>query len=213
MANYGLMAYPYIDGAYTGTNDLDDKVELIQAVVGPRRPYCTQILMSVHGNLMAEISRTASLPPDLPYEITVKRAPIATRENRMRVLAHDCREVEGYAAASGGPFNALFLLNLYKLRYSGEADALLKNLSADRARLSAVAVDCKSIANGWTPPDRVLLIDTVFPWLYQDNDDLVSLGQEILKKLLPEHHPKWEAPQAEWFQWWMKHRKEILNSK
>ncbi len=213
LGNYGLMAYPFIEGTHNAPNDLDDKVELIQAVAGPRRPYGAQIFAATHANAMSELSRTAYLPPQLPYEVATRGNYAPTREERIKTIAREIRIIEGYAAASGGPFNALFLLNIYKSRYNGDADVLLKNIATDRARLAVVATDYKSPASGWTTPDRVLVIDMSFPLYFRDNEDIQNLAQELLKKLLPDKHPAWDAPQAEWFQWWSKQRGELLKGK
>ena len=213
LAGYGLMAYPFIEGSYLGSNDLDDKVQLVGAVAGSHKPYSAQILATTHATVMSELSRTTVQAPQLPYEMTMRRPTSPTREQILRDIARDARIVEGYAAASGGPFNTLFLFNLYKLRYGGEADALLKNLTTDKARLAVVATDHSSSASGWTPADRVLLIESAFPLNFRDNEELKGLAQELLKKLLPDRHPKWEAPETEWVQWWSKERGEILRAK
>jgi len=213
LSSYGLMAYTYIEASYTNSTDLQDKIELIQAVTGPHRPYSAQIFSSVHEAAIAEITRTANQPPDFPEEYVSKRPTTLTREQRLRNIAHDTRLIEGYASASGGPFNAIFLLKVYKRRYDGDSDALLKNLASDRARLAAIAADCKESNSACTPEDRVLLIETAFPWMYKDNDELKSLAEAFLKKLLPESHPKWDAPQSDWFRWWSKHRNQVLKGK
>ncbi|MEI6234819.1 MAG: hypothetical protein WCT04_17330 [Planctomycetota bacterium] len=213
LSGFGLMAYPFIEGAYNGPNELQDKVELIQAVTGTRKPYSAQIFASVHAAALNDISRAANEAPQLPYESLAPRNAVTSREQRLKNLARDIRLIEGYASASGGPFNALFLMGIYKSRYSGDADALLKNLTLDRIRLAGTASNFKDPRSGWTSDDRVLLIELVFPLYFKDNADLKSIAESFLKNLIPDHHPEWDAPQAEWFQWWSKQRSQILKAK
>lgn len=213
LASYGLMAYPYIEGAYVEQSDLSDKVQLVQAISGTRKPYSAQIFAQVHASLLADMTRASSTAPQLPTEIVTKRNNIATRDQHLRSVAINARLIEGYASQSGGPFNALFLLTVYKDRYGANSDALLKDLLSDRARLAATAVDFKNPATGWTAADRVTLIEMSFPLYFKDNDDLKSLVEDFLKKLLPEKHPKWDAPQPDWFEWWGKQRDELLKAK
>lgn len=213
LGSYGLMAYPYIEGSYVEQADLSDKVQLVQAVSGTRRPYSAQIFSQVHASLLADMTRVSSTAPQLPTEIVTKRNNIVTRDQHLRNVANNTRLIEGYASQSGGPFNALFLLTIYKERYGANSDALLKDLLSDRARLAATAVDFKNPATGWTAQDRVTLIEMAFPLYFKDNDDLKSLVEDFLKKLLPEKHPKWYASQAEWFEWWNKQREELLKAK
>ena len=213
LGSYGLMAYPYIEGSYVEPLDLNDKVQLVQAVSGQRKPYSAQIFSQIHASLLADMARATSIAPQLPTEIVTKRNNIVTREQHLRGVANNIRLIEGYASQSGGPFNALFLLTIYKDRYGANSDALLKDLLSDRARLAATAIDYKNPATGWTVGDRVALIEITFPLYFKDNDDLKDLAEDFLKKLLPEKHPKWDTPQAEWFEWWGKQRDELLKAK
>ncbi|HLX59917.1 MAG TPA: hypothetical protein VKX17_01425 [Planctomycetota bacterium] len=213
LGSFGLMAYPYVDGSYTNPGDIDDKVELAQSVSGPRRPFNAGIFATVHAVALAELGRVATEPPTLPPEVLAQRRTVPTRVQRLRMLARDARTVEGYASISGGPFNALFLLSVYVPRYTGETDALLKDILTDRARLAATATDYKSAASGWTAADRVMLIEKAFPLYFKGNDDVKGLGEDLLKKLLPDKHPKWDAPQGEWFEWWGNAKLKIQNEK
>ncbi len=209
LGNFGLMAYPFIEGSYNTPNDLNDKVDLLQAVASAHKPYTAQLFLPVHAQLLNEMSRIGNEPPQLPPELITKRQYIPTRNQRLRGTARNVRAVEGFAATCGGPFNAQFLLNVYKDRYAGDSDALLKDSGADRARLAATAADHKNSASGWTAPDRVQLIETALPLYFKDNEDLRGIAEDFLKKLLPDRHPKWDAPQAEWVEWWASQRDKM----
>src|SRR6185369_1375509 len=104
--------------------------------------------------------------------------------------------VEGYASVAGGPFNSLFLLDVYKRRYTAESiDPLLNDIARDRTRLGNAAGDVKGSRSVWTLDDRLMLIEQLLPLLFVDNEELNTLPRDLLKKLLPSGYPKWDAPQ------------------
>lgn len=211
LQNFGLTAYPFIEAAYTGPNDLFDKVELLQAVALPHHPYCAMIISTTHADAVSELGRIANSPPPLPPEILTKdRNRTPTRAQMQRNMARLVRSLEGYASIAGGPFNTLFLLRVYKERYGGESDPLLHDVMADRQRLATVVGDLKNKADAWLPEDRPMLIDLALPLHFKKTDDLREVVQDLLKKILPDKHPKWDAPEAEWVEWWMKAKDELL---
>lgn len=211
LQNFGLMAYPFIEAAYTGPNDLFDKIELLQAVALPHHPYSAVMLESTHADAMAELVRLATAPPPLPPEILTKdRNRTPTRAQMQRNMARCVRSLEGYASIAGGPFNTLFLLKTYRERYGGESDPLLHDVGADRVRLAMVAGDLKNKADAWLPEDRPMLIDQALPLHFKKNEDLRDVVQDLLKKLIPDKHPKWDAPESEWVEWWIKAKEEML---
>ena len=121
--------------------------------------------VTTHELAMAEMQRLRSSTGEVPpgYFSSRYQNTETYRPQRLRTAAQNIRRLESFAAVSGGPFNALFLLGVYKERYSGTYAALLMDLHLDAARLAATALDYKNAASGWTPQDRVLLCEMAFP--------------------------------------------------
>jgi len=205
LQDYGRTAYPFIAGAYTEPFDFQVRVDLMQALAVPNNPFAASILNEVHRDAERALHRAASLPPLLPPDYLTKRERDnpADPQDYLRLHAQNMLRIEGYAAVAGGPFNALFLFDVYRTRYGGDnVDALLMDVSRDRTRLANTAGDLKSSKSAWTLEDRRQLIDALLPLLFKENEDLNRVPRDLLKKLLPSNAPKWEASEKEWFDWW-----------
>jgi hypothetical protein len=214
LKDYGTAADPFIDSAYTTVNELPEKTDLLQAAAVPGRNLSVMLFVHSHDvakSYMQQIS-DSPLPPPPDYLTKRERENPRVKGDLLRTAANYVLTIEGYAATAGGPFNALFLIDTYRQRYtSDKEDPLLINAGRDRSRLASTANDIgRSRGSSWTPQDRVLLAEQVFPWLFRDNDELKSIGQEFLKKILPSDHPKWDATEDEWVRWWQDAREKIL---
>jgi len=213
LKDYGTAADPFIDAAYTDSEEVPEKVELLGAAAAPGRNLSVMLFVHAHAAAKTRMLRVADEPPALPPDYVSKRDRESPRGKAdfLKLAAGYVLTIEGYASTAGGPFNALFLIDVYKRRYtSEEEDPLLINIGRDKTRLAATASDATRSKSTWTADDRIMLAEQVFPWLFRDNDDLNGLAQELLKKILPANHPqKWDAPEEEWVAWWEKAKEEI----
>ncbi|HYF50851.1 MAG TPA: hypothetical protein VEJ63_15660 [Planctomycetota bacterium] len=205
LKDYGTTADPFIDAAYNEIDEIPEKVELLAAAAQPGRNLSVLLFLHAHDAAKAYMKRVADEPSALPPDYVSKRdreSPL-DKADLLKAAAGYVLTVEGYASTAGGPLNALFLLDVYRKRYtSDEEDPLLIDLGRDKSRLAATGNDATRSKSAWTGEDRILLAELVFPWLFRDNADLKSLSQELLKKILPSGHPKWDAPEEDWVAWW-----------
>ncbi|HYG78017.1 MAG TPA: hypothetical protein VEK08_23630 [Planctomycetota bacterium] len=205
LQDYGRMAYPFIAASYTEPFDIQVRVDLMQALVVPNSPFAASILYEAHRDAERALTRVITAPPQLPPDYLTRRdreQPVDPVDG-IRLAAQNVLRLEGYASVAGGPFNALFLLEVYRERYGAEkVEPLLIDLSRDRTRLANTAGDLKSSKSVWTLEDRRQLIEALIPLLFSDNGDLQILPRDLLKKLLPSGAPKWEASEEEWARWW-----------
>jgi hypothetical protein len=212
LQDYGQMAYPFIEAAYVEPAEMDDRVDLLRAVAVPGRPFSAAILAPAHKRCLEAMTRAAEDPPPLPPDHKSRRdrdQPLG-KADQLRNAASRVLTVEGYAATAGGPFNALFLWQICVERYTSEkTDALLMGAARDAARLAETAADATRSKSSWTAADRVLVAEQALPWLFKENPDLKSISAELLKKILPPSHPKWDAPQADWVRWWQTAREKL----
>lgn len=212
LQTYGPVAYPYIDAAYNETGEIDDRVDLLRAVAVPGRPFSTPIIANTHKRAMTLMARVADEPPELPPEYISRRDRDRPRGKAEYVkdAAANVLALEGYASTAGGPFNALYLLQVYIDRYTNEkVDPLLVNAARDAVRLAETAADANKSKSAWTGPDKILVAEQVFPWMFKDNADMKTIATELLKKLLPTGHPKWDATQTEWVTWWQSAKEKL----
>lgn len=211
LQDYGRIAYPFIAAAYVEPFEVNIRVDLLQALAVPNSPLTTGILADAHKLAGREKEITAETPPPVPPDYVSKRDRNRpqSRAELVSIDAQNVIAIEGYASVAGGPFNALFLLDIYKKRYTSEkVDPLLSDIGRDRTRLGNVAGEVKGARSVWTLDDRLMLIEQLLPLLYKDNEELKVLPRELLKKLLPTGYPKWDAPQSDWMEWWKK-RKDV----
>jgi hypothetical protein len=211
LQDYGRMAYPFIAAAYVQPFEINIRVDLLQALAVPNSPLTTGILMDAHHASAKEKEITASEPPLPPPEYVSKRDRNLpqTRGQNLHIDAQNVLTIEGYASVAAGPFNALFLLDVYKKRYTNETiDPLLADINRDRSRLGNAAGEVKGSRAIWTLDDRMMLIEQLVPLLFSENEDLKQLPRDLLKKILPSGYPKWDAPQSDWVEWWNK-RKDV----
>ena len=211
LQDYGRMAYPFIASAYVQPFEVNIRVDLLQVLAVPNSPLTAGILMDAHKATNREKEFTAAEPPAQPPEYLSKRDRDypQTRGQILNLNAQNVLAIEGYASVAGGPFNALFLLEIYKKRYTGDTvDPLLVDVNRDRTRLGNAAGEVKGSRAIWTLDDRMMLIEQLLPMLFLDNEELKILPRDLLKKILPSGYPKWEAPQSDWVEWWNK-RKDV----
>lgn len=211
LQDYGRMAYPFIAAAYVQPFEINIRVDLLQALAVPNSPLTTGILMDAHHTSAKEKEITAAEPPPPPPDYVSKRDRNLpqTRVQNLHIDAQNVLTIEGYASVAGGPFNSLFLLDVYKKRYTSETvDPLLADINRDRSRLGNAAGEVKGSRAIWTLDDRIMLIEQLLPLLFSENEDLKQLPRDLLKKILPSGYPKWEASQSDWVEWWNK-RKDV----
>ena len=212
LQNFGLTAQPFIASAYDLPHELDIRIELLRALAVPGRTLTAGIFQEAHREALASYGGTQAEPAPLPPPYLSKRDrdQPQSRADFVRMASRDVLQVEEYASLAGGPLNTLFLLQLYLKRYAAETvDPLLSDAARDRNRLSTAAADATRSRSAWTKADRVMLLELLFPLLFEENDDLKSLARETLKRLLPSTHPKWTASQTDWVKWWHKTREKI----
>lgn len=212
LQDYGRMAEPFIAAAYTDPADFDYRVSILAALAVPGRPLTTPCFAGAHRTALAQFSQAgAAAPPRQSTYVSKRdRERPASRGELLQLAAANVFDLEGYMSVAGGPFNALYLLDVYKQRYSSDkTEPLLMGLPRDRARLAATAADVGRSRSSWTTADRIGLAELTLPLLFKDNDDLQSLAKDLLKKLLPSGYPKWDAPQEDWVEWWGKARPKL----
>ncbi len=204
LQGYGRTVYPFIAPAYTAPQDLPLRIELLEVLSGPGNALAASIFSDAHRQAQAAMDSTAANPPPPPpqYETQRDRQRPIMRAEYVRMAADDVLRVEGYASTAGGPFNALFLLDTYRKRYGGhQTEPLLSNLRRDVLRLGAAGADAKRANSAWTPADKIMLAEMLLPLLFNANDDLKDLPKELLKKILPTGHPKWDDSETDWVEW------------
>jgi hypothetical protein len=211
LKNFGEKAYPFIASAYTAADELDDRISLFSAMALPNSPYTAGAFSEAHAAALKAFEHTSEAPPPPPPDYTSKLDRAASRNpgSDVKAAAANVLAIEADASIAGGPFNTLFLFQTYKKRYSGETDALLKNANRDKALLASAAGDAQKSKTEWIGADRVMLAEQALPLLFKDNDELSALARELLKKILPSGHPKFEASQEEWLTWWTKNKDKI----
>ena len=198
----GIKAYPFIAAAYTQPFEIGDKIDLLRVLAVPNSPFTAGVFHETHRTALALLNQAEAQPPVLQPEY-VQNAP--NMAEQLNAGAANVLAIEEYASIAGGPFNTLFLLEVYKRRYSAEKmDLLLSDIGRDRARLSSTAADAGQANSYWTAQDRQMLCEQLLPLLFKNNDDLNLLARELLKKLLPPGYPKWSAAQETWVEWWEK---------
>lgn len=207
----GVMAYPYVAATYNQPFEIGDKVDLLRAFAVPDSPFTAGIFAEAHNTAVAVMNRIADAPPLLPPEYPSKREREMPngKAQQLKIAATDVLLLEGYSSISGGPFNALFLLDVYRSRYDkNSTDALLNDIARDSARFADTGSDALRSNSSWTAADRLMIAEQVLPLLFKDNEDYKTLAREMLKKILPPAHPKFDAPESTWFEWWQKHSKQ-----
>jgi hypothetical protein len=210
LRSYGTAAYPFIASAYNEPLDLDTKIHLLAAVSESNSPYTAGIFADTHAVAWDVFSHSLVEPPISPDDsFKVERVAVAGKREEMKSLAGQVLAVEALAAQAGGPFNTLFLFQIYKRRYSSELNPLLSDARRDSNFLTVASADAWKADAAWTGADRVDLAERALPLLFKDNEDLKTIARELLKRLLPSTHPKWNAPQEEWFTWWTKNRDKV----
>jgi hypothetical protein len=211
LQDFGEMAYPYFAGEYVTADDLDDKVQLLAAVAVPGSPYTAGIFAKTHAMAITEFNKASSdAPTQLPNFVTKKEREGANPQTaQLKAAAIRVLAIEADASVAQGPFNTLFLFQIYKARYSAEANALLNDPNRDRVLLGAAASDAGKSDSEWRGSDRVMFAEQAFPLLFQDNADLKSIAEELLKRVLPAAHPKFTASEEEWFNWWAKNKEKV----
>jgi hypothetical protein len=216
LQDYGPVAYSFIASAYTYPGDFDVRIGLLEALAVPGRPFTATILANAHRDAFDVGRSIAGGPPPVPPPYVSKRDRDRpqTRDDLLAYAARNILDIEQYASTAGGPFNCLFLLNVYRDRYTAEKqDVLLMDIARDRARLAATAADASRSRSSWQPADRVTVAELVLPWLFRGNEDQAALAKDLLKKLLPTGYPKWDAPEDDWVKWWEKAREKMLSSR
>ena len=211
LQDFGEMAYPYFAGEYVTPEDLDDKVQLLQAITLPGSPFTAGIFARTHAMAMTEFDRAiANSPTQLPSYVSKKeREGPNPQTAQLKAAAIRVLAIEADASVAQGPFNTLFLLQVYKARYRSETNALLNDAARDRVLIGAAASDASKSDSEWKGSDRVMLAEQALPLLFEDNADLKAIAEELLQKILPAAHPKFIASQDEWFNWWTKNREKM----
>jgi len=212
LQSYGRMADPYIASAYTNPEEIGVRVDFLQALAVPGRALTTPVFADAHRTALAAMEQAdaGQAPPPPEYLSKQDRGEPQTRSELLRSAASNVVDLEGYMSTAGGPFNTLFLLDVYRRRYtSDKTPQQLLGVPRDRTRLAAAAADAGRAKSAWTRDDRVGVIELALPMLFRDNDALRALAQELLKKLLPASHPKWTASEDDWVTWWEKAREKI----
>lgn len=207
LQRYGLMALPFISSGLLEPVNRQNRIEIFEGLAVPGEHLTTAAFAELHGEAQAALAAIASAPPpSQPAYLSQedRKRPLSKAE-WLKLAADNVVRIEGYAATAGGPYNALWLLQIHEKRYGGpQTDPLLADVQRDRARLAAAAAGAARALGEWTGANRVMLAEEAFPLLFKDNEDLASLAQALLKKVLPSGYPKWDAPQNEWADWWLK---------
>ena len=211
LKGFGETAYPFISSDYTTVDDLEDKIQMLAAVAVPGSPYTAGIFSKTHATALTEFKRLAAADPTPPpdYPTKKERDQPNPQTGDIKAAARRVLAIEADASAAQGPFNTLFLFQVYKARYTGETDVLLHDIGHDRALMGAVAGDAGASKSEWQGNDRVILAESALPLLFKDNDDLKEIAQALLKQILPSNHPKFTASEEEWFTWWTKNKDRI----
>lgn len=210
MQDLGAVTYPYIAASYVHPFDIFEKVELLRALAVPDSPYTAGVFAEAHNTAENVMNQIANSPPTIPPKYPSRREQELPegKPEQMRAAAANLLTLEDYASTAGGPLNALFLLDVYKRRYEKDkSDALLNNIVRDSARLANTATDATKSSSSWLPSDRLMLSEQLLPLLFKDNEDYRKLAKDTLVRILPSGHPKWEAPQSAWVEWWQKKMK------
>ena len=212
LQDYGRMAEPFIAPAFPSPAEIYERVDILEALAVPGRTFSTPMFAETHKVALAAMDQTDTGPPPMPPEYISRRdrdRPML-RSDLLKLAAANVLDIEGYASTAGGPFNALFLLDIYKKRYTSEKTSpLLLSVARDRTRLAATAADANRSRSSWTRDDKVMLDELALPLLFKDNDDLAVLAKDFLTRLLPSGHPKWDAPQDDWVTWWEKAKEKM----
>ena len=211
LRNFGTVAYPFIASAYTGADELDDRTGLLSALAVRNSPYTAGIFAEARAAALKAFDSASNSPPPPPpdYPTKLERNAPQNPAGEIKAAATRVLAIEADASVAGGPFNSLFLFQAYKKRYSGETDALFKDASRDQLLLAAAAGDAQKSKTEWTGADRAMLAEQAIPLLFKDSEELNGIARELLKKILPSGHPKFEAPQDEWLNWWVKNKDKI----
>ena len=211
LKGFGYMAYPFISSDYTTVDDLEDKIQMLAAVAVPGSPYSAGIFAKSHATALNEFKRLAAADPTPPPDYLTKkeRELPSSQTSDIKAAARRVLAIEADASAAQGPFNTLFLFQVYKARYNGETDLLLHDVSHDKALIAASAGDAASSKSEWLGSDRVMLAEAAFPLLFGENADLKEISQALLKQILPANHPKFSASEEEWFNWWVKNKEKV----
>lgn len=213
LKRYGTMAYPFIAGSYTHPTDLFVRTELLHALAVPGSPLTAGIFQDAHEAAIASYGSTLDTPPPPPPDYLSKRDRERLRSgvSAAKQMAAAVLDIENSASVAGGPLNALLLLSAYEQRYEADTtDALLWNISRDRDHLADAAADATKTRGSWTIEDRILLAEESFPLLFRDDENLRTLPRDLLKKILPQGYPKWDAPQDQWVEWWDHAKAKLL---
>ncbi|MGD0094593.1 MAG: hypothetical protein ABSE73_32180 [Planctomycetota bacterium] len=212
LQGYGRMADQYIACAFTNPGQIDMRVEILEVLAVPGNALSTPVFAEVHRAALASMEQTAAGPEVPPPDYLSKqdRNQPLTRSDFVKVAASNVLDLEGYMSTAGGPFSTLFLLDVYRKRYtSDKTEQSLLGVVRDRTRLAAAAADAGRTRSEWTKAYRVSAIELALPMLFKDDSALQTLAQGLLTKLLPSTHPKWTAPEEDWVKWWEKTREKI----
>jgi len=212
LQSYGRMAEPFIASAYTDPAELNERVDFLEALAVPGRTLSTPVFAAAHRQALAALDQAANSGQQMPpaYASMFDRDRPPTRGELMKLAAANVLDLEGFMSTAGGPFNTLFLLDLYRKRYtSDKTDPLLLGLARDRTRLAAAAADGGRSRSSWNADERLGVIELALPMLFKDDDAITTLAQSLLAKLLPTGHPKWDADEEAWVEWWKKAKGKI----
>jgi hypothetical protein len=211
LQSYGRMVDPFVVAMFVAPEELSARVGLLQSLAVSGRPFTTPVFAEAYRTALASMQQVENGPAQLPPAYLSKRdrdRPMG-RSELLKLAADNVLAIEGYASTAGGPFNALFLLDIYRKRYtSDQTQPLLLSPARDRARLAATAADASRTRSSWTKDDRIALAEVTFPLLFRDGD-LQLFAKDFLTKLLPTGHPKWDADQGDWVEWWEKAKEKL----
>lgn len=211
LRQYGAKAYPFVASAYTDPLDLDVRVHMVSALAESDSPYTAGIFADTHATAW-EVFNHALVEPPAPADnlIHVERVVVVGKREDLKTLAGQLLSIEAFASQAGGPFNTLFLFQIFKKRYAAESNPLLCDAKRDAGFLLVAAGDANNADSAWTGADRVDLAERAFPLLFKDNEDLQTIARALLERVLPQKgHPKWSAPQSEWYAWWLKNKDAV----
>jgi hypothetical protein len=188
--------------------DLSVRVLLLESLAVPGRYLTTPVFSRAHSQALSEFNQTSNTTPPPPDPFNKVR-PLS-REDLKQIALVNVLSIEEYISTAGGPYNTLFLLDLYRKRYTSEkTDPLLLGLARDRKLLAEAADDAARNRSGWDRDSRVGVIELALPMLFKGDETLASLVQPLLVKLLPTTHPKWKADEETWVEWWRKAEPKI----
>ncbi|MFH0939460.1 MAG: hypothetical protein V1899_09305 [Planctomycetota bacterium] len=215
LQNYGMLVMPFIAAAYPEPYKIQDKIDLFQALAVPGQALTTAAFSEAHTAACVALEITTNQPPPMPPDYVSQHDRLRPRGKAewLKLAANNLLRVEDYTSTAGGPYNAILLLSYYKERYTSDKEnILLVDAQRDAARLAATANDVNHARSFWTNDNRIMVAEQVFPLLFGDNSDLQLLAQSLLKKILPSGHPKFDATQSDWVEWWVK-TKDALEKK